>query len=672
MPMSAIFPECLPSGCLTTRVRGWLLAGVLFAVCATPGPAAAQDVEAREETAFREAAALVAPSLVKIETVGGLDRVQEILVGTGPTTGVVVGADGFIISSAFNFISKPATILVTLPDGRRLPANAVATDRLKMLTLLKVEANDLVPAQPAPLAGIKVGQWSLAMGKALDETPSVSLGIVSALGRIWGKAIQTDAKVSPVNYGGPLVDVEGRVMGILVPLSPTATGDVAGVEWYDSGIGFAIPLVDVYASLDRLKAGKDLYAGLMGVTIKGQDLYEKEVVIDRVRWGSPAYQAGAKDGDKIVELDGKPIRAQAQMRHVLGNKYAGDKVTLTVQRGDERLTREITLVDKLVPYEAAFLGVSPVRYGVNEAAKTGVTARYVYFDSPASRAGIERGHAIVKFGAEPVANADMLADRVSRMRPGDSVKLTVSASGQEREVEVAVGSTPALVPVDVRPSPQPPRQKDLADATLKLGRFTEKSEAHDHEYWAFVPEDYNPDFEYSLLVWLHPPGDTMEAALLKAWQTHCEEWGIILLAPKAKNLAGWIPDESEFVKDVTEQFLAKYRIDRSRVVLHSFASTGMFAFGIGFKHRELYRGLIVCGASLPGPPPDNEPDLRQQFYLTSSDNDPVHRLVLFTAKALRDQKYPVVHTVISGGGARYPGASTLLEMAIWLDSLDRI
>ncbi|MCY2965873.1 MAG: trypsin-like peptidase domain-containing protein, partial [Planctomycetota bacterium] len=235
----------------------WILLGCFGLLTATRPLAAQQDLDAKEEAAFRQAAALVAPSIIKIETVGGLDRVQQVLLGTGPTTGVAVAADGYIISSAFNFISRPATILATLPDGRRLPAKQVATDHLRMLTLLKIEADNLVPAQAAPTTDLRVGQWALAMGKSLDETPSVSLGIVSALGRVWGKAIQTDAKVSPVNYGGPLVDVEGKVMGILVPLSPMATGDVAGVEWYDSGIGFAIPLADVYASLDRLKTGKD-------------------------------------------------------------------------------------------------------------------------------------------------------------------------------------------------------------------------------------------------------------------------------------------------------------------------------------------------------------------------------------------------------------------------------
>lgn len=652
-------------------VLGWLLvAGWWFGV----GPVAgwAQELDGQEEQAFRQAAARVAPSLVKIETVGGLDKVQQVLIGTGPTTGVMVDKEGLIISSAFNFISRPATILVTLPDGRRLPATQVATDHLRMLTLLKVVADNLTPPEVCPPSEFAVGQWALALGKSLDEQPSVSLGIVSALGRVWGKAIQTDAKVSPINYGGPLIDVQGRVMGILVPLSPTAQGDVAGVEWYDSGIGFAIPLADVLSALPRLKGGEDLFPGLMGISLKGQDLYEKPVLIDRVRYGSPAHEAGFKEGDRVVEIDAKPIRSQAQMKHALGNRYAGDQVRVTVERGEERLTGDLKLVDKLVPYEPAFLGVLPARTAVQPAATGPVTVRYVYPDSPASRVGIERGQQLLKLDGEPISGAEMLSDKISRTRPGEKHRLVVQTAAGEKEVEWQATTMPSLVPVDIRPAPQPPRASDLADANLKLGRFTAKSEAHDHEYWAFVPEDYNPDYESSLLVWLHPPGDTMEAAILKAWQTHCEEWGIILLAPKAKNLAGWTPDEAEFVKDLTEQFQQQYRVDKTRTVVHTHGGTGMFGFGLVFGNRNLFRGMIGSACSLPAPPPDNTPESRQQFYLASADNDPAHRLVLMTAKTLRDQKYPVVHTVSPGAGAKYPGGGVLLEMAIWLDSLDRI
>ena len=180
-----------------------------------------------------------------------------------------------------------------------------------MLTLLKIEATGLPVPAAAPKADVKIGQWAIALGRALvpnaDLPPSVSVGIVSALNRIWGKAIQTDAKVSPVNYGGPLVDIDGRVLGVLVPASPRGEGETAGVEWYDSGIGFAIPLEDVFAVLPRLKEGKDLHRGRLGITPKTAELYGVPPTIGTVAPESPAAKAGIKAGDVILEIDGKPV-----------------------------------------------------------------------------------------------------------------------------------------------------------------------------------------------------------------------------------------------------------------------------------------------------------------------------------------------------------------------------
>lgn len=640
-----------------------------------PAQSASSDLEAQEEQAFKQAAALVAPSLVRIETVGGLERVDQVLTGTGPTTGVVIAADGYIISSAFNFASKPASILVTLPDGRRLPAVQVALDKVKMLTLIKVEADNLLPPQPAPKDSFKVGQWALALGKTLDETPSISVGIVSALGRIWGKAIQTDAKVSPVNYGGALVDVEGRVMGILVPLSPQASGEVAGVEWYDSGIGFAIPLVDVFAALDRLKQGKDLFPGLMGITMKGQDIYEGQPTIDRVRYGSPAQQAGLKEGDAIVELDGKKLVRQAQLRHVMGNKYSGESISIKVKRGDAEHSSELTLVDKLVPYESAYLGILPVRPESSRPAKPGATIRYVIPESPAAIAGLARGERIVRFNGLELATPAALLDLVSRQRPGEKVTLSVVAAegtADPRDVEVTLRSIPPTVPLELRPAPMAPREKELADKALALGHFNEKMPAHEHEYWAYVPQDYNPDYKYGLVVWLHPAGDTMEASMIKAWQTLCDERGLILLALKAGQIAGWTPDESEFIHDAVEEFEKKYSIDKSRIVLHAFGNSGAIAYQTAFKHREMFKGLATIAAPLPAPPPDNEPEFRLQFYLASGDNDPLHRAVAGSVKGLRDMKYPVVQATIADGSHKYPPAEIVQEIAVWVDALDRI
>ncbi len=663
---------------LRIRHRCSTWAALVLFLHVMPYTASAADVAALEEQAVKQAAALVSPSLVRIETVGGLDRVGQFLTGTGPTTGLVASSDGYIISSSFNFAARPASILVTLPDGRRLPAQQVATDRVKMLTLLKIEADNLTPATAAPPGGFRVGQWTIALGRTFDAAePSVSVGIVSALNRIWGKAIQTDAKISPVNYGGALVDIEGRVMGLLVPLSPQGKSETAGVEWYDGGIGFAIPLTDVYAAVERLKAGKDLLPGLMGVTMKGHDLYEGQPQIDRIRYGSPAQQAGFKEGDLVVEIDGRPIARTAMMMHVLGNKYAGDVVTMTVRRGASdgpTVTGAMTLLEKLEPYESAYLGVLPVRLPSPPAGgpdESGVTVRFVIPDSPAALAGLARGDKILRCNGGDVTGPAALLDQVSRRRPRDAVRLTIGTAGAVRDLELAAGSLPDSVPAGLRAAPIPPR-KGPPPVAPKLGHFTEKMPAHEHEYWAYVPADYNPDYAYALVVWLHPGGDTMEAAMTRAWQTPCDERGVILLAPKAKQISGWNADEAVFVKDAVDEFMARYTIDRSRVVLHGFDSGGRFAYELAFKYRELFRGVSTVAAPLREPPPDNEPDFRLQWHLISGDGDPLHRAVEGSVRALRAMKYPVVQVTIAGGGHQYPPTEQILDLVRWIDALDRI
>ncbi len=119
-----------------------------------------------------------------------------------------------------------------------------------MLVLLKVAADEALPVPTwVPRQELAVGQWTIAVGRTYPGSfPNVSVGILSAINRVWGKAVQTDAKVSPSNYGGPLIDIRGRVIGVLVPLSPQQEGEFAGAEWYDSGIGFAVPLADIWAA----------------------------------------------------------------------------------------------------------------------------------------------------------------------------------------------------------------------------------------------------------------------------------------------------------------------------------------------------------------------------------------------------------------------------------------
>src|SRR5262245_34321398 len=218
---------------------------IALVLCST---ARGQDLNELQTKAMTAALQKVAPTVVAIETQGGTDvivagpRGQRIRKGSGPTPDLIVSADAYVITSAFNFANKPSSILVAVPGKKeRYVARVVATDQTRMLTLLQLlnlnEKNLPIPAAH-PVKDVRVGMTALAVGRTLtgattEELPSVSRGIVSATARIWGRAVQTDAKVSPTNYGGPLVDLTGKVIGVLVPASPRADNETAGFEWYD-------------------------------------------------------------------------------------------------------------------------------------------------------------------------------------------------------------------------------------------------------------------------------------------------------------------------------------------------------------------------------------------------------------------------------------------------------
>ena len=226
------------------------------------------DLEALEQKAVAAAVERVAPSVVRIETVGGLERVEKVLFGTGPTTGLVVDPQGYIVSSAFNFVNKPASILVRLPDGtpqagpagghRSQPQDRAAEDRGRSAAA----GARGVPAGARCASASGASPWA---GPSRTTRPNLSVGILSAVGRIWGKALQTDAAVSPNNYGGPLVDIRGRVLGVLVPLSPQSAEEIAG----SSGTTRASASPSRWSTSARCCRGsaraRTCYAGVAGV-----------------------------------------------------------------------------------------------------------------------------------------------------------------------------------------------------------------------------------------------------------------------------------------------------------------------------------------------------------------------------------------------------------------------
>src|SRR5262245_21133542 len=427
---------------LPRNIRTMFVAALILG---SASPLAAQQPAAElddlREQAIKAAVRKLSPCIVQIQTSGGTDiigsgpRGAQVRKGMGPTTGLILTADGYIASSAFNFANKPSSIDVAVPGHKsRYIAKMVATDTTRMIALLKIEATGLPVPVAAPKKEIKIGQTALALGRTLEpdvnKSPSVSEGIISAVERIWGKALQTDAKVSPTNYGGPLVDLEGRVMGILVPASPHAEGETAGIEWYDSGIGFAIPLEDVFTALPRLKQGQDLKKGVLGIQAKGQDRYGTLPEIAAVSPGSSAAKAGFKPGDIVKEVDGKPVLNMAQVLHRLGTKYEGDTVAVKLQRGKEIIDHpKLILGSAASSLNTPFLGILPMR----DDPELGVEVRFVYPKSPADSAGIKAGDRITKVGIGPAAmgplvpfaGRDQIASILAQLAPGSDVRVEV-------------------------------------------------------------------------------------------------------------------------------------------------------------------------------------------------------------------------------------------------------
>lgn len=380
----------------------------------------AQDVNDATEKAMKDAAAKVAPSVARIETSGGAEAIwgagrkgPEVMFrrGVGASTGLVVDPGGYVITSTFNFVGKPTDIFVTVPGHPRTVAKVVGSDPTRMLTMLKIDQTGLPVPPPFPKKDVEVGMWSIAIGRTLDpdlaHLPSINGGIVSATNRIWGKAIQSDAKISPVNYGGPLMAIDGRVMGVIVPISPSSEGETAGFEWYDVGIGFAVPFEDVLKVVPKLKEGTPekpvtLKAGLLGVTFREPDHYSPGCTIDTVAPETPADKAKLKPGDNIIEADGKPVLNQAQLFHHLRPKYEGDAISLKVKRGDKvEEFKDLKLAAAQTSFDPGFLGVLLMR----DDPEHGVEIRYVYPNSPAARVGLAAGDRIMKVGPRPAGGA---------------------------------------------------------------------------------------------------------------------------------------------------------------------------------------------------------------------------------------------------------------------------
>lgn len=248
----------------------------------------------------------------------------------GKTTGVVLTADGWILVSRFALALEPTTVLITVPGRGTFHATRAGEDTSRGIALVKIAAADLPVPEFVHPDQVAVGQWAFALGRtfAADE-PTVHLGIVSAKKRIFGRALQVDAYTSPANYGGPVIDVNGRVLGIAVPLSPA--GRNAGVEWYDSGIGFAVTIADIQPLLARMRQGQILQRGWLGVQFVPSWLGPGAKIL-RVPEIGVGAKIGLQEGDVLRRVDGIAVLNGPHFQMLVSSKLGGDTVVLEVQR----------------------------------------------------------------------------------------------------------------------------------------------------------------------------------------------------------------------------------------------------------------------------------------------------------------------------------------------------
>ncbi|MBI2804835.1 MAG: PDZ domain-containing protein [Planctomycetes bacterium] len=690
--------------------RVCVLTVVSIAVLAS-GVRAQDDLNAVLEKMTKDAAKKAGASVVQIETRGGTDIIvagpkgQTFRKALGPTTGVILTADGYIISSAFNFLNSPTIILVRIAGhaGEPLVAQRVATDKSRMLTLLKVNAKDLTVPAIVPKKDLKEGQWSIALGRALDlkmeRAPAVSVGVVSALGRIWGKAIQTDAKISPVNYGGPIVDIQGRVQGILIPASPRGNDEISGFEWYDSGIGFAIPMEDVMSILPRLKLGKDLQKGLLGVAMKSQDMYSVAPTIGTVMKNSAAEKAGLRPGDVLVEIEGKAVVSMAQVLHTLGVKYEGDRITLKYQRGGEvKEIKGLELVGQTITVAHPFFGILPMR----DDPRLGVEIRHVYAKSPAEKAGLKSGDRIVRFGtgdklidfSGAKRGQTQFTEWLNTLYPGAEIKVAVKRKGNGKTDTLSVtlgdlpGSTPgapaaipdklpaeasfkkALSPLEVLGKAF--KEVEQKPAMPDTGLIEKNTPDGQHKYWIYVHEDYDPQVAHALLVWLHPPNKNSKDDLeefQELWDDYCKNNHIILVMPIEKQ-GTWLPSYSDYVIASARETMKTYTVDPRRVVAHGMGVGGQMALHLAFNHRDLFRGACSVGASAQKIS-SNVPSQRLSFYLAAGSLDPIVKTIAESRTRLAERRYPAFYREMPERGRQYLTTKDLAEAVRWLDSLDQ-
>jgi len=575
-----------------------------------------------EEAAFRAAVDRVAAAVLRIEPLAltATEAAPEAAAGRGPSTGFALGK-GRVVTTAFAVPDDVDSAVIVLPDGGRRAATVRGRDASRGLVLLAVEdLPEAPPVEPVARADLRPGQWAIAVGRGWDAAqPGVAVGVVSATDRVWGKAVQTDAAVSPMNYGGPLVDIAGRVIGILAPLPADTAGMTEGTELYDAGIGFAVPLEDVLAILPRLERGGSLVPGVLGIGYRSRDAINGPPVIASVRQGSPAAKAGLRPGDRLVRIGDREVRRIADARHAIAPRYAGDAISVTVERGGgkdrQTIEAEATLIEELPAWRQARIGVivasapdertaavanpgeQPDQAGGE--AGGGLEVSWLLPGAAAEKQGLQVGDRLTVVSAggteTRLDGREALAGALAGVEPGDSVTLSFTRAGAESTLTL----TTLELAGDVPPAgpPQPAGDADPLAGPVDAVEVTrlEAAEVSDPPL-AVIPRIAGP---IGVLVWCGPPRGKVAEAEAAAWKAAATRHGIAVILPGSGAADTWSRGDIATVTRALASLHARKPLDPTRIAIAGRGAGAAFAWLVAERLGSGVGGVALIDAALP-------------------------------------------------------------------------
>lgn len=347
---------------------GLLAVGVLFATGALDGNGAATNTTTVREVAstvtIADGSSESSTEVLYADAASGVVEIKATVAGgeaevpmpfgeeggssesTATGSGFIVDTDGAVVTAA-HVVDEATSVTVIFDDGTTREAEVLGVDDATDLAVIRVDASglELEPLELGDSSELNVGASVAAIGAPFEYAWSLSTGIVSGLDRTIeapngftvAHAIQTDAAVNPGNSGGPLLNSEGEVVGVVDQIATDGSADQS------SGVGFAIPSNQVAAELEALEAGEEVEHAYFGVATGSSTGSITGAEVGEIVAGSPAAEAGVENGDVITSLGGTRIADSEDLVAAIAEHEPGDEVKLTVRRNSESVSLTTTL-----------------------------------------------------------------------------------------------------------------------------------------------------------------------------------------------------------------------------------------------------------------------------------------------------------------------------------------